>query len=279
MISDSAARTHSTRLGPGAFAALMVLASFSLGACHSESCFSNAKGWSNSCPGAPGVDTTSPPVVSAADAYLTAFPRAENPFSDSGRWVNGGDAGLDWQNVRTVPGKAFATDFATGYNDAIAVLNASLSPNQFAQGTVTRAAGYDPTVKHEIELLLRFKIEPHRARGYEVLWGKNGDIFIVRWNGPLNSYTALAGRADMAPGREGDRLRAEVVGTKIKVYRNGALVLVASDSTWKDGQPGMGFWPKPGATIDAYGWTDYQAGSLALPGAPAGKEALEAATP
>jgi hypothetical protein len=260
-------------------AALPLLVSFSLGACHSESCFSHEKGWSNRCPGAPGVDTTSTPVVAAGDTYVTSFPRAENPLSDSGRWINGGDAGLDWQNVRTVPGKAFATDFAAGYNDDIAVLSTSLSPNQFAQGTVSRAADYNAAVKHEIELLLRFRIEPHRARGYEILWGMNGEIYIVRWNGPLNSYTALAGRANMGPAREGDRLRAEVFGPMIRVYRNGSLVLMASDSTWKDGQPGMGFWPKPGATIDAYGWTDYQAGSLAPLGAPAGNEAAKQPKP
>jgi hypothetical protein len=38
--------------------------------------------------------------------------------------------------------------------------------------------------------------------------------------------------------------------------------LQGSDSTWTDGQPGIGFWPKPGTTIPAFAWRNFAAGSL-----------------
>ncbi len=141
----------------------------------------------------------------------------------------------------------------------------AFTANQFAQGTVSRVAGYrNPSDKHEIELLLRFQITPNGARGYEILWGQDGEIWIVRWNGPLGNYTALNGLPDSASNMavDGDVLRAEIIGNAIRVYRNGALVLTASDSTYSNGQPGMGFWPTAGSTLASYGWKTYTAGSL-----------------
>ena len=85
---------------------------------------------------------------------------------------------------------------ATGsrYDDDIASLNTSFlsfNANQYAQASVYRAKGYSPSGSHEVELLLRFQICPNNARGYEVLWGAGGFLAIVRWNGPLSSYTPL----------------------------------------------------------------------------------------
>src|SRR5512135_3464606 len=42
--------------------------------------------------------------------YSTNFTRAENPISESGAWANGEADGLDWANVRTIPGFAFGTE-------------------------------------------------------------------------------------------------------------------------------------------------------------------------
>ncbi len=207
--------------------------------------------------------------VAHAASYSTGFPLTEDPISESGNWINGEAVGLDWNNVQTIPGRAFGAALVGGYDDDIAVLNATFASDQYAQGTVYRAAGYAPTEKHEIELLLRFKISAHEARGYEVLWGggggANGELAIVRWNGPAGNYTSLAGTA-IAPAVDGDVLRAEIIGSVIKVYRNGSLVLTGpSDSTWIDGQPGMGFWPTDrggGVTPASYGWRTFTASSV-----------------
>jgi hypothetical protein len=210
-----------------------------------------------------GSAATNCPIASGS-TYSTAFAATENPLSEGGKWINGKAIGLNWNNTQSVPGKAFAADFATGYNDPISVLTTSFTANQYAEGTVYRAPGYSPGVNHEVELLLRFQITANSARGYEVLYSHDGWLVIVRWNGPLGNYTELAssGRPVSGNAADGDVIRAEITGSTIKVYKNGSLVLTGSDSTYSNGQPGMGFWPKPGATMQSYGWRSYVAGSL-----------------
>lgn len=208
----------------------------------------------------------------AVDRYETEFVAAENPLSEGGIWVCGKVVGLDWNNPQSVSGRACASvrSGASGsrYDDSIAHLSRSrvaVRENQYAQGTVYRAPGYSPTgSKHEIELLLRFEITAHGARGYEVLWGHDGDFAIVRWNGPLGDYTAL-GVNGPGPGVavDGDVLRAEIDGNLIMVYKNGSLVGTSPpNSTWTDGQPGLGFWPVDSSTPASYGWSRFEAGSL-----------------
>ena len=156
------------------------------------------------------------------------------------------------------------------YNDSIAHLNGTFAANQYAQGTVYRAAGYNPSPsKHEVELLLRFQITPHGARGYEIGWGISGYLFVVRWNGNLGNYTAIYDPGDpgIGPAVDGDVLRAEIVGNIIKIFKNGSLVATVDvtsmgGTVWGSGQPGMGFWPVDNASIDKYGWRTYQAGNL-----------------
>jgi hypothetical protein len=184
-------------------------------------------------------------------------------LSQGSLWINGKTAGRDWNDVRSEPGLAFGSNIVTGYNDDIAVLTTSFSPDQYAEGTVHRAEPYSPNASHEVELLLRFKITAHTARGYEVLWGHKGDMAIVRWNGPLGNYTPLLDDLQIGPAVDGDVLRAEIIGGVIKVYRNGVLVATGpNDTTWKDGQPGIGFWPKQGSVPASYGWKRFEAGRL-----------------
>jgi hypothetical protein len=205
------------------------------------------------------------PGISGA-RYSTNFPTTESPIGEDGRWVNGRAVGLDWHDVQSVLHKAYASAFsgvASRYDDSIAVLTTSFAPNQFAQGTVFRAVGYSPSASHEVELLLRFQVTAHSARGYEVLWGHDGGLAIVRWNGPLGNYSALREGPNIGQAVEGDVLRVEIVGGVISVFKNGSLVATGPpDTTWTDGQPGIGFWPKPGATLQNYGWKSYTAGSL-----------------
>jgi len=214
------------------------------------------------------AQSSSQSVTTAASSsgagYSTTFTSAENPISDGGRWRNGKAQGGYWNDVQTVPGKAYGAQVVNGYDDDIAVLTTSFNPNQYAQATVTRASAYSPGVAHEVELLLRFQITNGNARGYEVLWGQQGYLNIIRWNGSLGDFTGIVSIEgwQIGPAVEGDVLRAEVVGDTISVYRNGSLVASARDSRWTDGQPGMGFWPTPGSTPQNYGWKYYEAGSL-----------------
>jgi hypothetical protein len=131
---------------------------------------------------------------------------------------------------------------------------------------VYRAAGYAPSGYHEIELLVRFQITAHSARGYEVLFSiTDANVAIVRWNGPLGSYASL-GKTTSAV-QDGDVIRVQMSGSNITVYKNGSPILNASDSTFTDGQPGMGFWPtdRGGVVLSSYGWRNYQAGDGTAP--------------
>jgi hypothetical protein len=218
------------------------------------------------CGGADYRATSAPvpallPAPARATNYSTNFSLTENPISEGGTWINGKAVGLDWNNAQSVPGKAYASAIAMGYNDNIAVLNTTFAANQYVQGIVYRSSGYSPGVSHEIELLLRFRITANNARGYEVLWAHDGKIAIVRWNGPLGNYTPLLEGPNVGAAVDGDVLRADILGSVIKVYKNGSLVATGpSDMVWTDGQPGMGFWPKLGATLESYGWKAFQAG-------------------
>lgn len=205
---------------------------------------------------------------SESGTYSTNFPRTENPISENGVWVRGGVEGLDWNNPKTASAHATASVVASRYNDCIAHLNRpGFNADQYAQGTVYLANGYMGNGgKHAVELLLRFSISGHNARGYEVLWGTSGEIAIVRWNGPPGNFTSLWSGPALKPV-DGDVLRAEIAGRVISVYRNGSRVTtidVASQggTVWSSGQPGIGFWPVDGAIPDNLGWKNFQAGNL-----------------
>ena len=227
------------------------------------------------CTGAGGSSGDSATITvtgASATKYTTDFLLTENPVSEGGKWINGGAVGLDWHNPLTASGNALASVRAdadgTRYADDIAVLTTSFSPNQYAQAVVYRAAGYNPgTSKHEVELLLRFTITAHDAHGYEILWGHEGYLDIVRWNGPISSYLQLnPSEPNLGDLADGDVLRAEINGNVITAYKNGTLVMTQDISgqgtVWSTGQPGMGFWPVDSATPANLGMKSYEAGSL-----------------
>ena len=230
------------------------------------------------CTGAGGSASGSATVTvtGTGPVYSTVFNSTENPISEGGAWIDGKEVGLDWNNPRTLPGQAFAStlsgllagsDPLRRYDDSIAHLSTSVATfasNQYAQGTVYKAAGYTTSGSHEVELLLRFQTTAHNARGYEILWGISGYVAIVRWNGPLGNYTPLydPGVGSISVPADGDVLRAEIIGSTISVYKNGNLVKSVTDTTYASGQPGMGFWPVDGATPQNLGWKSFQAGNL-----------------
>ena len=208
--------------------------------------------------------------------YSTTFTATEDPISEGAIWTNGGAVGLDWNNVKTANGRAYGSVNVSGYDDDIAHLKTSyidFNADQYVEATVYREVGYAPsTAKHEIELLVRFQITANNARGYEILWGGgggvNGECYIVRWNGVVTSYTAMAG-GNFDPLVDGDVCRVEISGNTITVKVNGSTILTDQindfgGDVWTDGQPGIGFWPKVDANVDPskYGWKDWTAGNL-----------------
>jgi hypothetical protein len=231
------------------------------------------------CGSRPGATSAiSVPPTAGTSIFTSSFPSTENPLSGSGKWVNGKAVGLDWNDAQSVPGEAYASmlsgfNGASRYNDSIAHLSTTVMTfpaNQYAQGTVYRAAGYDPSPsKHEVELHLRFQTTAHNARGYEIMWGITGYLAIVRWNGALGDYTGLLDTGDPGIGApaDGDVLRAEIGGNTITVFKNGKSVAQVNvnsipGTVWTDGQPGMGFWPVDSSTPKNYGWKSYEAGTL-----------------
>jgi hypothetical protein len=192
---------------------------------------------------------------------MTRFAGSENPISEGGVWTNGGAVGLDWQNVEKSNGLAFASGFSAGYNDCIAHLS-GFNPDQYAQATVHLASGYQPATSHEVELLLRFQIRSHSARGYEFNWAWDGSYTqIVRWNGALNDFTYLDS-GSFGALVEGDVIRATAIGSTLTFYKNGVQVLQTVDSTWSDGDPGMGMFvrPDPSTVPESYCFSAYSAG-------------------
>src|SRR5204863_9328111 len=75
--------------------------------------------------GGGGSATTTCPAGTPGSSYSTSFGATENPLSEGGKWINGKSVGIDWNNVQTVPGKAYGAAIATGYNDDVAVLTTS----------------------------------------------------------------------------------------------------------------------------------------------------------
>ena len=68
-------------------------------------------------------------------------------------WANGGVTGLDWMNVRTVPGLAFGTQAGNTlppYNDSIAVLAGPWGANQTVTATVHAVNQQGPPAFEEV---------------------------------------------------------------------------------------------------------------------------------
>lgn len=183
-------------------------------------------------------------VSAGATSYTTSFPATENPISQSGMWTNGGAVGLDWHDVRTTPGLAFGTEPGDvgDFDDAVANLAGTWGSNQTVTATVHVSA--DGATFEEVELLLRWSISAHNARGYEcnysVKTGGNAYCQIVRWNGSAGSFTQLTG--DSTGVVNGDTIKATVVGNTISTYINNVLRASWTDNTWSNGTPGVGMY-------------------------------------
>jgi hypothetical protein len=202
--------------------------------------------------------------------YTTNFSFAENPISEGGKWTNGQTDGLDWANVRSTSGFAFGTELGghrhapQQYDDSTALLTGTWDPDQTAQGTV-RAAKPNEKIYEEVELRLRSALSPHKATGYEILFraAKSAQSYceIVRWNGPLGDFTYLSrARGPQCGVATGDVVKATIRGNVITAYINGAQAVQATDNTYTNGNPGIGFYLEGATGVNGdYGFTSFTA--------------------
>ena len=210
--------------------------------------------------------TACPSSAPSGGGYSTNFDGTESPLSEGGRWVNGKTVGLDWQDVRTANGNAFGSGVSYNYDDCIAHLtNHSIGADQQVSGTIRCASGYSAGTSHEVGLYLRMNISAHSARGYEILLpAPNGGVFqVMVWEGPAGNFHEITGNGGSGtlprPLRDGDVVTAKIVGNKIQVYLNGTLFNTTIDSTYSSGNPGMGFFIRPGGDIDKFCLTSWAA--------------------
>src|ERR1041385_2883253 len=188
--------------------------------------------------------------------YTTQFPATENPISEGGKWISGKAVGLDWADVRTTTNKAYGTESGTvDYDDSTAILTGTWGPDQTVQATVFAAQGFHG----EVELRLRSAISAHVNTGYEVNFS-GGYCQVVRWEGALGNFTMLANNTGVSV-KNGDTVKATIVGSEITVYINGTQVNHVIDSTFTSGAPGIGFYNAgtSNSPNDQYGFTSFTA--------------------
>jgi hypothetical protein len=189
------------------------------------------------------------PSVLRAD-YSTNFDLTENPISEDGKWQSGAAIGLDWKDVRTSGGIAFGTQTGDDkFRDSTALLTGTWDPNQSVSGVVHTVNQITNSVIQEVEFRLRSTLSAHVNSGYEINFRCTNDgsqyVQMVKWNGPVGDFTYID--STTGPGvRDGDTLKAEIIGTTINAYINGQLVLSRTDSKFSAGNPGIGFYLQGG---------------------------------
>ena len=210
-----------------------------------------------------------------SQTYTTRFEGNENPLSEGGTWANNG---LDWTKITKSGGLACGTQTGTNtgpykFDDSYAHLS-GFPPDQEAEG-VARIAKPDSSCHQELEILLRFSSAPHKTTGYECFARclSNGSSYvqIVRWDGPLGKFTYLADMQGTNYGlKNGDVLKASIVGNRITVYVNGVQKAQATDNTFQTGNPGIGEFlfcdggHGVGSNAD-FGFSTFTANGLAAP--------------
>jgi hypothetical protein len=185
------------------------------------------------------------PPAGLCQTYTTTFEGTENPLSEGGRWSNDG---LDWTNIRKGHGLAYSTQSGIepgklSYNDSYAVLS-GFPPDQEAWGRV-HISKPSSAYNQEVEILLRFTSSPHNTTGYECLARCIDDdssyLEIARWDGPVGKFTYLSRNNGKGFGlKNGDTLKASIIGNVITVSVNGVQKIQVTDNTFKTGNPGIG---------------------------------------
>jgi hypothetical protein len=210
----------------------------------------------------PAISVTTPPVASpppsGTRSYTTQFNTTERPLSEGGAWRR---ANNSWTDVEVVNGVAFGSANAIGYDDAYSLLS-GFGPEQTVEATVFRDANLSPGETHEVELLLRFSDDASNARGYECLFSYYGGIALMRWNGRQGDFSHVQLTQSGYFGRNlrtGDIVTCTIRGNVITGYINGMIIAKGVDSTFSSGQPGVGFFSRPGGSPRLLGLTSFTA--------------------
>jgi hypothetical protein len=179
------------------------------------------------------------------NAYSTHFPLNENPISEGGRWLNGAKDGIDWYDVITKDGVAFGAVTKGEYTDPTALLKGVWGKNQHGKGKVFSRNQTDKYYQ-EVEIRLRSSLTRQNCTGYEVFWRclktPKAYVEIVRWQGKVRDWISLKKHSGAQFGvKDGDVVEATIVGNVIKGYLNGVEMITATDDTYKEGNPGIGF--------------------------------------
>ena len=214
-----------------------------------------------------------------AKTYATRFPSTESPISEGGNWKNGAADGMDWTDCRSSGGLIFGTETGTRrnqYDDSTCILAGTWGPLQSVQATVF-SRNQSSSYFQEVELRLHSTLARHRCTGYEVLFRAyypGGYATIVRWNGALGSFTYLNQKANASYKgiRTGDVVKASIDRNGLIIgYVNDVEVIRAVDTTYTEGNPGVGFWlwarggQGVGTNAD-YGFSQFSATDTAMGG-------------
>jgi hypothetical protein len=213
--------------------------------------------------GSAGSGGPSGTVTFSSDFNLT-----ESPLSEGGIWKH---AGLDWTRVNSANGNAFGTQLGGGaFDDSYAYLS-GFPADQSVSAVIRKDPAFSTNSTREVELLLRWSDSAHDAHGYECNLASNGGYAeIVRWNGPIGSFTYVANQGSggtQAGVHDGDVFSAEIRGNVIITRLNGVQLNTANVATiggpvWTTGNPGMGFWKGGGSSFPGdYGFKSFSASS------------------
>lgn len=227
-----------------------------------------------------GARATSNPTGAALTLpFSSSFSGAdEDPISEAGVWRHNQNNGWQAAKVRRVAGVArpdALSGSAGNTDDSYTLLN----PAKFSGGIpanveviVTLDLGTGTTQEHEI--LLRAADSDTGVTCYECLYNAAGAApQIMRWNGPLNSFTEITDGASVlnpGAGSSGNQLRATIIGSAIAFYwraNSGSgwtQIATATDTTYASGSVGIAFFASAagGGSINACGFTDFSVSAL-----------------
>lgn len=208
-------------------------------------------------------------------SYFTDFPATQDPLFEFGAWRTPVNFYLA---PETTPGRCFSNGPTDNFDDALAQLvQPQLIGNTRITTTMFRQGGYTPTgdVSHESGHYHRIFIDNSNpsntlVSGYEFLFPFNSSAFqIVAWLGVNHSFpdnfnvlspTALNG--GLQPIQDNDVLVTEIEGSTLRAYQNGVQIATLVDTTFAVDPtrgPGMGFFPRTGATPSAFCFRNWKA--------------------
>lgn len=217
--------------------------------------------------------------------YVLTFPNTENPLSDGGKWTQGEDVGVVFNNIRATGGSpGFAWGVAASssgpppeYDDNVAVVKGLgvSTTKHYVKFRVYKPGGYSPAGPHEIEILTGFDIAGSNNRGYESSIGYGSNIQPIRQNGPIGSYdagpdifTTLSGATfGVAHGDDVTVLYDSTGGSPVLTYSlNDTPMWVVTDTTAgkvMSGYGGIGIFARPDGTLDLskYGCSRFELGN------------------